>query len=127
MSLDGQNILETTLPEQTHGYRFDNNTWYAITDTGTLQLRNNAWEKNIRFSHFVDSDHYRLGYIRAEDTHLLSLGNYDANLGSVILVLDRSNGKISEIARGRNIDRIFAYEGSLVFAENNNFYQVHLP
>lgn len=41
--------------------------------------------------------------------------------------MNRQNGEIYEIARGLKITELFAYNNSIIFRHDNNFYSIKIP
>lgn len=114
MQLTGKNITETTLPPDTTSVFFADGNWNAVTKTETLTLRNNAWKPNLRFTHWYDlGEKWRAGFIASDDDKRLSLSNFDDSKGSVLLLLDRQNGKTYEIARGLSVTQFSHYDGQI--------------
>ena len=65
MTIDGENIFETKLPEGTFSVFFQEKMWHATTREKTLSWKNNEWRENVRFSHWRDLDDiWRAGFIR---------------------------------------------------------------
>lgn len=77
MTIDTENILETSLPEGVISVFFVDNFWYVITAEKTLFYKNGEWQENPRFTHFIDLDGtWRAGFIAENDENRLKIGNY---------------------------------------------------
>ena len=117
MTIDGENIFETKLPEDTFSVFFQEKMWHATTREKTFSWKNNEWHENVRFSHWRDLD--------AEN--LLKLSNYSLEEGSVLLLLNRKTGEIFQVARNLDISRFSVIDGRIYAVQNNDFYLLKIP
>ena len=128
MTMDGENIFETKLPEGTFSVFFQEKMWHATTREKTFSWKNKEWRENVRFSHWRDLDDiWRAGFIRADAENLLKLSNYSLEEGSVLLLLNRQTGEIFQVARGLDISRFSIIDGRIYAVQNNDFYLLKIP
>lgn len=128
MTIDGENIFETKLPEDTFSVFFQEKMWHATTREKTFSWKNNEWRENVRFSHWRDlDDTWRAGFIRADAENLLKLSNYSLEEGSVLLLLNRKTGEIFQVARNLDISRFSVIDGRIYAVQNNDFYLLKIP
>ena len=123
-----ENTLDATFENPIKYAFFAEGNFYIATEEKTFSSKNNLWKENFRFSHFIDlDDTWRAGFIDSDNLEALKLGNYDENLGSVLLLLNRKNGKIYEVARGLEIMLFFIFDGKIIFQTKSEFYEVKIP
>lgn len=109
-SLLQKKFLEGNFPKNTIGVQFSGNNWQVITPEETLFLRKNSWQKNLRFTHFVDVGVWRLGFIDKNSTARLSVSNYSPEDAGILLAVNRETGEIREIQRNKTIEKMFLYQ-----------------
>ena len=128
MTMDGENIFQTKLPDGTFSVFFQEKMWHATTQEKTFFWKNGAWRENVRFSHWRDLDDiWRAGFIRADAENLLKLSNYSFEEGSVLLLLNRQTGEIFQVARNLDISRFSVIDGRIYAVQNNDFYLLKIP
>lgn len=114
MNTTGQNIFENSFVDVVSSAFFSGEMWHVTTADHTFFYKN-SWQENPRFSHFIDLDYWRAGFIASGDEKRISLGNYSREEGSVLVLLNRQNGDVFEIARNLDISRFFVFDGKLIF------------
>lgn len=128
MTMDGVHIFENSLPQDIAGAFFDGSNWNIVTSEKTLTYKNNSWQENIRFTHFMDLDGvWRAGFISENDSNKLSLSNFSKEKWSVLLLLNRENGKIYEIARGLKLEKFINFQNALYVKTVDNLFQLKIP
>lgn len=102
-------------------------TWHIVTEEGEFDFVQNEWQENVRFSAWRDiNTEWRMGYIDAQDTEKMQRSNFVPEEGSVIVLLNRMNGKIFEVTRGIDAKNMFVYEERGVIFDGRDFYLVDL-
>lgn len=112
--MESGDFIEAIIPENTIGARKNKDEWQIITSKEALTLKRDKWRKNPRFTHYMDSGNWRIGFISKNDTETLSLSNYQSKDGGILIALNRVTGEVREIQKNIDISEIFLHKNFVI-------------